>query len=155
MHQARRLPSAFRSTPRRAKKIPAAVDPSAYPAARSEKLPGPRPSVSRTSVGTPTIQVPDEIVTPTPSTTTAVASVGSGRSAVNPSRTLGAAVAAPGIRRVRTPASRPADTRNEAALIAKNALIGRNVSSAPALAQPSTDRVSVVARTSPFAAWTF
>ena len=38
------------------------TDPIAYAAAMSEKLPAPRPSVSRTKVGTPTIHVPDEIV---------------------------------------------------------------------------------------------
>ena len=48
-----------------------------------------------------------------------------------------------------------ADRKNDAAFSAKNALIGSTVSSKPASAQPPTERASAVARTSPFACWTF
>src|SRR5207253_11342767 len=122
--QATRLANAFRLICRRVRKIPAITDPSAYDAATSEKLPAPRPSVSRTSVGTPTIQVPAEIVTPTPRTRTAAASIARGRSAAKPSRIRGAVGCSPAGRRARTPESRAAERKNEAALIAKKALIG-------------------------------
>src|SRR5580765_8306160 len=67
------LARAFRRTGKRASAAPAQIDPNAYAAATSEKLPAPRPSVERTSSGTPTIHVPDDSVTARPSTTTGVA----------------------------------------------------------------------------------
>jgi hypothetical protein len=121
----------------------------------TEKLPAPRPSVSRTSWGTPPIHVPDEMVTATATTTIAAASSGRGRRAAKPSRIRGrASPAAPGARAC-TPAISTADSANETALTAKNALNGRNASRPAAAAQPPTDSASAVARTSPFACWTF
>ena len=83
------LARALRRTGQRANAAPAQIDPNAYAAATSEKLPAPSPSVERTSSGTPTIHVPDESVTASPSTTTDAASTGSGRSAAKPSEILG------------------------------------------------------------------
>src|SRR5262249_22075543 len=65
----------------------------AYAAAMSEKLPAPRWSDSRTSCGTPTIHVPDEIVTPTRRVAIATASAGRGRSSAKASRRRGASSA--------------------------------------------------------------
>ncbi len=62
---------------------------------RARSCPAPRSSVERTSSGTPTIHVPEEIVTATPSTTTAAASAGRGRSAAKPSRIRGCRRSAP------------------------------------------------------------
>ena len=60
------LARALRRTGQRASAAPAQIDPNAYAAATSEKLPAPRPRVERTSSGTPTIHVPEESVTATP-----------------------------------------------------------------------------------------
>ena len=71
------LARALRRTGRRASAAPAQIDPSAYAAATSEKLPAPRPSVDRERArGTPTIQVPDESVTATPARRPTAASIG-------------------------------------------------------------------------------
>ena len=69
------LARALRRTGLRARTAPAQIDPSAYAAATREKLPAPRSSVERTSCGTPTIQVPEDSVTATASTTTEPASM--------------------------------------------------------------------------------
>src|SRR6187455_2041803 len=119
------LARALRRTGKRASAAPAQIEPNAYAAATSEKLPAPRPSVERTSSGTPTIHVPDESVTASPSTTTEAASTGSGRSAAKPSEILGRAASGPPARPfVRRPSRKTADRKNDAALRAKNALIG-------------------------------
>src|SRR5207248_6283603 len=100
---AKRLVSAFRRTGLCASARPAAIEPTAYAAATSEKLPAPRSSVFRTNSGTPAIHVPDEIVTQTPSVTTAVASTNRGRSASKPSRISGRSPAAGGTAGARIP----------------------------------------------------
>jgi hypothetical protein len=48
-----------------------------------------------------------------------------------------------------------AETTNEAAFSAKNADSGMTASRSAATAQPSTESASAVARTRPFACWTF
>ena len=149
------LARALRRTGQRANAAPAQIDPNAYAAATSEKLPAPSPSVERTSSGTPTIHVPDESVTASPSTTTDAARTGSGRSAAKPSEILGRSASGPPTRPfVRTPSRKTADRKNDAALRAKNALIGITTSRSPASAQPPTESASAVARTSPFACCT-
>src|SRR5262245_37942352 len=149
------LARALRRTGKRASAAPAQIDPSAYAAATSEKLPAPSPSVERTSSGTPTIHVPDDNVTAIPSTTTDAASTGSGRSAAKPSEILGGTASGPPSRPfVRTPSRNSAERKNDAAFSAKNALIGNTTSRNPARAQPPTESASAVARTSPFACCT-
>src|SRR5436190_20526497 len=110
------LARALRRTGQRANAAPAQIDPNAYAAATSEKLPAPRPSVERTSSGTPTIHVPDDKVTASPSTTTAAASTGNGRSAAKPSEIFGGSASNPARPFVRTPTRRTAERKNEAAL---------------------------------------
>jgi hypothetical protein len=151
------LARALRRIGHRVSAAPTQIEPSAYEAATREKLPAPRPSVDLTSSGTPTIQVPEDRVTATPSTSTAAASTGLGLSTENPSRIRGRSV--PGsplaLLRARTPARSSAETRNETALSPKKKLIGRNDNSSAAKAQPMTESASALARTSPFACWTF
>ena len=142
------LASALRLISTRVSTRPAVTDPIAYAAAISEKLPAPRPSVSRTNVGTPTIHVPDEIVTATPRTATPVASTGSGLRAAKPSRMRGAAACAALPPRCLTRRSSAAETKNDAALRPKKALIGMKASRPAAAAQPPTESASAVARTS-------
>ena len=103
----------------------------------------------------PPIHVPAVIVTATPSPTTEAARTGNGRSAVSPARIVGrgACGSCSPARRMR--AISAADTKNEAALNAKKMLIGMNVSSAAATAQPPIESVCAVACTSAFACWTF
>src|SRR6266704_1176753 len=100
----------------------------------TEKPPAPWWRV-RTSSGTPPIQVPEAIVSAIASTITAAARTGSGRSAAKPSRIRGgsSAVDTAVLRRIRE--INAADTANDAALRAKNALIGRTATSPAATAQ--------------------
>ncbi len=148
------LASALRLISTRVRTSPAVTDPIAYAAAISEKLPAPRSSVSRTKVGTPTIHVPEEIVTATPRTATPVARTGSGLRAAKPSRMRGAAEWAALPPRCPTRRRSAAEMKNDAALRPKKALIGMRARSPAAAAQPPTESASAVARTSPFARWT-
>src|SRR6266540_755164 len=131
------LALALRRIGHRARASPAQIDPSAYEAATREKLPAPRPSVDRTSSGTPTIHVPEDSVTATASTATEAARIGLGRSAAKPSRIRGSSAPASrlGAPRARTPPRTAAERKKEAALRAKN-LIGRKARSRAASAQP-------------------
>jgi hypothetical protein len=99
--------------------------------------------------------VPEDSVTATASTTTEPASIGRGFSAAKPSLIRGRPAPGSTRPRDRTPTRSAADAKNDAALSAKNQLIGRNASSRPAIAQPPTESESAVARTSPFACCTF
>src|SRR5215208_2896175 len=130
------LANALRLISTRVRRSPAVTDPIAYAAAISEKLPAPPPSVSRTNVGTPTIHVPEEMVTATPRTTTAPARTGSGLSAAKPSRMRGAAEWAALPPRCLTRRRSAAERKNDAALRPKKALIGMKASKPAAAAQP-------------------
>src|SRR2546423_15090038 len=63
--------ASLRSTRRRASSTPAPIEPSAYATMSSENRPGPPRSPCPPTCGTPTIQVPDEILSTTPRQTTA------------------------------------------------------------------------------------
>src|SRR5260370_36291639 len=121
-----------------------------------QKPPAPRWRTSRISSGTPAIQVPAEIVTATPRTITATASVGIGLSATNASRILGGSgfkLRSVPLRRA-IPASIAADRKNEIELSAKKVLIGTIASNPAAPAHPPIESALLLAPMSAFASLT-
>ena len=112
----------------------------------AEKLPAPRPRRVRARArdaadpGARRRSSP-----PTPSTITAAARRGRGRSAAKPSRRRGASSCSGRPPAPRMRAISAAETKNDAALTAKNALTGSTATSAAATAQPPIESAFVVA----------